>query len=97
VTAKDPRLGFHGKATLSGGSFGTGSAYLLAQYARRKDAFSFSTDGAISDSILESTGGAKLYESRTTGDFSARYERDFSDRDRLGLVVRARPFALRGA
>jgi hypothetical protein len=88
VTAKDPRLGFHGKATLAGGSFGTGSAYLLAQYARRKDAFSFSSDGAISDRFLNPPVVQNYTNHANTGDFSARYERDFSDRDRLGLVVR---------
>jgi len=88
VTAKDPRLGFHGKATLAGGSFGTGSAYLLAQYARRKDAFSFSAEGAMTDRFLNPPVVQNYTNHATTGDFSARYERDFSDRDRLGLVVR---------
>ncbi len=88
VTAKDPRLGFHGKATLAGGSFGTGSAYLQAQYARRKDAVSFSADGAMTDRFLNPPVVQNYTNHATTGDFSARYERDFSDRDRLGLVVR---------
>src|SRR5882724_6925586 len=87
VTAKDPRLGFHGKAALAGGSFRTGSAYLLAQYARRKDAFSFSADGAITDRFLNPPVVQNYTNHATTGDFSARYERNFSDRDRLGLVV----------
>src|SRR4029077_10988319 len=45
VTAKDPRLGFHGKAAVGGGSFATGDAYLQGQYSRRKDALSFKVDG----------------------------------------------------
>src|ERR1700688_507302 len=49
VTAKDPRLGFHGKAVFGGGSFATGDAYLLGQYARQKDAISFTVGGARTD------------------------------------------------
>jgi hypothetical protein len=88
VTAKDPRLGFHGKAVLAGGSFATGSAYLLGQYARRKDALSFTVDGARTDRFLNPPVVQNYSNHATTGDFSMRYERDFSESDRLGLVVR---------
>src|ERR1700737_3230267 len=88
VTAKDPRLGFHGKAVLSGGSFGTGNAYLLGQDARRKDAVSFTVNGARTDRFLNPPVAQNYSNRATTGDFSVRYERDFSDSDRLGLVVR---------
>jgi hypothetical protein len=88
VTAKDARLGFHGKAALAGGSFATSSAYLLGQYARRKDALSFSADGALTDRFLNPPVVQNYTNHATTGDFSARYERDFSESDRLGLVVR---------
>src|ERR1700730_14999748 len=88
VTAKDPRLGFHGKAVLTGGSFATGSAYVLGEYARRKDAVSFSVDGARTDRFLNPPVVQNYSNQATTGDFSARYERDFSESDRLGLTVR---------
>jgi outer membrane cobalamin receptor len=88
VTAKDPRLGFHGKAVLSGGSFATGDAYLSGQYARRKDAVSFTVNGARTDRFLNPPVAQNYSNHATTGDFSARYERDFSDRDRLALVLR---------
>ena len=88
VTAKDPRLGFHGKAALTGGSFATGSAYVLGEYARRKDAVSFSVDGARTDRFLNPPVVQNYSNQATTGDFSMRYERDFSDSDRLGLTVR---------
>jgi hypothetical protein len=88
VTAKDPRLGFHGKAALAGGSFATSSAYLLGQYARRKDALSFSAESAVTDRFLNPPVVQNYTNHATTGDFSARYERDFSESDRLGLVVR---------
>jgi len=88
VTAKDPRLGFHGKVLLSGGSFATGDAYLQGQYARRKDALSFAVNGARTDRFLNPPVEQNFSNRATTGDFSLRYERDFSDRDSLGLTVR---------
>src|SRR6266404_3928726 len=88
VTAKDPRLGFHGKATLTGGSFATGNAYVSGEYARRKDAVSFSANGARTDRFLNPPVVQNYSNQATTGDFSARYERDFNESDRLGLMVR---------
>jgi len=88
VTAKDPRLGFHGKAVLAGGSFATGDAYLLGQYARQQDALSFTVSGARTDRFLNPPVAQNYSNSATTGDFSLRYDRDFSEHDRLGLVVR---------
>ena len=88
VTAKDPRLGFHGKAVLAGGSFATGDAYLLGQYARQQDVLSFTVSGARTDRFLNPPVVQNYSNSATGGDFSLRYDRDFSERDRLGLVVR---------
>ena len=88
VTAIDPRLGFHGKAVLAGGSFATGDAYLLGQYARQQDALSFTLSGARTDRFLNPPVAQNYSNSATTGDFSLRYDRDFSEHDRLGLVVR---------
>jgi hypothetical protein len=88
VTARDPRLGFHGKAALSGGSFATDDAYLQGQYARREDAVSFAVNGARTDRFLNPPVEQNFSNRATTGDFSLRYERDFSESDQLGLVVR---------
>jgi outer membrane cobalamin receptor len=88
VTAKDPRLGFHGKASLSGGSFASAGGYFQGQYARQKDSISFSADGARTDRFLNPPVEQNFTNRATTSDFSLRYERDFSDSDRLGLIVR---------
>ena len=88
ITAKDPRTGFHGKAVLAGGSFGTGDGYVSAQYTRRRDTFGVTADGAMTDRFLNPPVEQNYSNRATTGDFSARYERDFTDRDRLGLIVR---------
>src|SRR6202140_1028047 len=88
VTAKDPRTGFHGKAVLAGGSFGTGDGYVSPQYTRKKDTFGVTADGAMTDRFLNPPVEQNYSNRATTGDFSARYERDFTDHDRLGLIVR---------
>jgi outer membrane cobalamin receptor len=88
VTAKDPRTGFHGKAVLAGGSFGTGDGYVSAQYTRKKDTFGVTADGAMTDRFLNPPVEQNYSNRATTGDFSARYEPDFTDHDRLGLIVR---------
>src|ERR1700730_8323742 len=88
VTAKDPRMGFHGKAVLAGGSFGTGDGYVSAQYTRGKDTFGVTADGAVTDRFLNPPVEQNYSNRATTGDFSARYERDFTDRDRLRLIRR---------
>jgi outer membrane cobalamin receptor len=88
VTAKDPRTGFHGKVVLAGGSFGTGDGYVSAQYTKKKDTFGVTADGATTDRFLNPPVVQDYSNHATTGDFSARYERDFTERDRLGLIVR---------
>ncbi len=88
VTAKDPRAGLHGKAVLAGGSFGSGEAYFLGQYARRKDVFSATADGAMTDRFLNPPVEQNYSNHATTGDFSVRYERDFTESDRLGVALR---------
>ena len=88
VTAKDSRPGFHGKAVLSGGSFGTGDAYLLTQYAWGKNTLGVTADGAMTDRFLNPPVVENYTNTGTSGDFSAHYERDISNSDRLGLIVR---------
>jgi outer membrane receptor for Fe3+-dicitrate len=61
---------------------------LLGQYARQKDAISFTVDGARTDRFLNPPVVQNYLNHATTGDFSLRYERDFSQSDRLGLLVR---------
>jgi len=49
---------------------------------------SFSVNGARTDRFLNPPVVQNYSNQATTGDFSARYERDFSESDRLGLMVR---------
>jgi outer membrane cobalamin receptor len=88
MTTKDARPGFHGKTVLSGGSFGTVDAYASGQYSRGKNTFGATANGARTDRFLNPPVAQNYSNAATTQDFSAHYERDFSETDRLGLTVR---------
>jgi outer membrane cobalamin receptor len=88
ATTKDVRPGFHGKAVLAGGSFGTANAYLLTQYAWGKNTLGVSADGAMTDRFLNPPVVQNFTNTATNGDFSAHYERDITDSDRFGVILR---------
>ena len=87
-TSKDVRPGLHGKVVLGGGSFGTANSYALGQYSWGKNTLGVTADGARTDRFLNPPVIQNYSNKATMGDFSIRYERDFSDRDRLGITVR---------
>src|SRR4029077_1470716 len=66
----------------------SGSGFRLAQHPRQKDTFGVTADGAMTDRFLNPPVAQNYLNRATSGDFSARYERDFTNRDRIGLVVR---------
>lgn len=87
VTAKDVRKGFHGKAVASGGSFSTAEGYVLTQYAWGKNMLRFSAEGARTDRYLDPPVLGNFTNKATTDSFGAHYERDLTDKDRLGLIL----------
>jgi outer membrane cobalamin receptor len=87
-TARDTREGLHGKAVVSGGSFGTADGYFMSQYGWGKNTLGVSASGNLSERYLDPPVLGNFTNNATTADFSARYEWDFTDRDRLGLIVR---------
>jgi hypothetical protein len=87
-TARDTREGLHGKAVLSGGSFGMADGYFMSQYAWGKNTLGVSASGNFTDRYLDPPVLGNVTNNATSADFSARYERDFTERDRLGLIVR---------
>lgn len=87
-TIREVRPGFHGKAMLSSGSFGTDDGYLLTQYGWGKNTLGVSAEGAMSGRYLDPPALQNFNNHSTSSDFAAHYERDFSTRDRLGLTVR---------
>ena len=87
-TSKDNHPGLHGQTVISGGSFGTGNAYVLAQYGWGRNALAVNGDAALTDRYLNPPVFENFTNTATTADFAARYDRDFSNHDRFGIIVR---------
>ncbi len=87
-TLKDSRPGWHGKVVATGGSFGTADGYALAQYGWGKNTLGFSGDGATTGWYENPVVPQNYTNQGTTSDFAIHYERDLTDRDRMGLIVR---------
>jgi hypothetical protein len=84
----DSQEGFHGQAVLSGGSFDTAGAFAEGQYVSHQNTIGASASGDMSAHYLNPVVPQNFTNRGTTGDFSARYERDFTPRDRLSVIVR---------
>jgi outer membrane cobalamin receptor len=87
-TVRDTNAGLHGQVVLSGGSYDTGSAFAELQYLRGKNTFGATGAGSMTDHYLNPVVPENYTNTGTTGDFSGRYERDFSAADRLSLGIR---------
>ena len=87
-TLRDAQAGFHGQATLSGGSFDTAGAFARAQYVWGKNTLGASADGDMTSHYLNPVVPENYTNNGTTGDFSLGYERGITDKDRLNLSVR---------
>jgi outer membrane cobalamin receptor len=87
VTARDSSPGFHGKASLQGGSFSTLSGYLSGQYVFGRTTANASFDALHTDRYLD-TPVEQNYTNKASGaGGTLRLERDFSDKDRLSLYA----------
>jgi hypothetical protein len=91
-TSKDSRPGLHGQAVLTAGSFGTANAYLLAQFGWGKNTAALSADGAVTDRYLNPPVIQNYTNTATTADFAVSYERELTNHDRVGVILR-REFA----
>lgn len=87
-TKRETNQGLHGQVIFSGGSYDTASGYAQAQYLWGKNTFGGSASGAQTDHYLNPVVPENYTNSGTTGDFSTRYERNFTENDRLILGVR---------
>ena len=88
VTTNDARRGFHGKAAASGGSFAAAGGSALTQYGWGKNSLGVEAGGARTDRYLDPPVLGNFTNKATTAGFGAQYERDFTDKDRLALMVR---------
>jgi TonB-dependent receptor-like protein/carboxypeptidase family protein len=88
VTAGDARQGFHGSLVASGGSLGTASGYAMSQYGWGRSTLSVSANLAHSDRYLDPPVEENFTNSGTASNVAAHFERELTDADRLGVIVR---------
>jgi hypothetical protein len=84
-TEKSVPSGFHGSFGAGGGSFNTTDGSGQISYAQERDRFSFSGQGFHTDRYLDPPVLQNFTNNANAGGFSASYEHDFSDRDRLRI------------
>ena len=87
-TAQDSQPGLHGQVVLSGGSFDTAGAFAEGQYVWGQNTLGVSASGDMTAHYLNPVVLQNYTNRGTIGDFSARYARDLTPKDRLSLIVR---------
>jgi len=87
TTTKDAPRGFHGQFDAGGGGFSTVTGTAVLSYSAGKNRFSASGNGFHTDRYLDPPVQNNFTNRGNAGGFSASYERDFSDRDRLRVTV----------
>ncbi len=88
ASTRDFRPGLHGKAVINGGSFDTAGGDLLGQYGWGRNTLTLSADADRSDHYLDPPVEQNYANSGTNTNFAAHYERDLTDRDRIGVIMR---------
>jgi outer membrane cobalamin receptor len=87
-TSRETDPGLHGKVVLSGGYYDTANGYGQVQEKWGKNLVGASAAGAMTSHYLNPVVPENFTNNGTTGDFSTRYERDFTESDRLWMSVR---------
>jgi hypothetical protein len=87
-THRQTDAGIHGQLVLSGGSYDTASSYgqLLDVWGR--NTVTLSASGSTTDHYLNPVVPENFTNTGTIADFSTRYERDLTTRDRVSFDVR---------
>jgi len=87
-TLQDSQPNLHGQVVLSGGSFDTAGAFAEAQYGWGKNLLGGSASSDMTSHYLNPVVPENFTNTGTVGDFSLHYERDFTPKDRLRVIVR---------
>ncbi|HEY6414049.1 MAG TPA: TonB-dependent receptor [Edaphobacter sp.] len=87
-TRRETAPGLHGQLVLSGGSYDTLSSYGQMQEMWGRNTLGFTAAGSMTSRYLNPVVPENYTNRGTLGDFSARYERDLSAKDRLSFSVR---------
>ena len=88
VTIGTPRRGFHGSATASAGSFNTFDGNAAGEFAWQRGLVGASLGAAATDRYLDPPVEENFTNHATIAHGTIRFERDISDADRLGVIVR---------
>jgi len=88
VTAAQARLGFHGNAGLSIGSFSTKSGDAIGEYGAERTTVSAAAGVAATDRYLDPPIEANLTNHATTAHVAVHVEREVTGADRFGVIVR---------
>ncbi len=87
-TEQDSQPGLHGQLVLSGGSFDTAGGFTREQYTWGANTLSASAGGDFTGHYLNPVVPQNYTNRGSTGDFSLRYARDFTPRDKFTLTLR---------
>ena len=87
-TLKQSDAGLHGEFGLDGGSFETSGGFGQAQYVGKGNTVGGSAAGSMTSHYLNPVVPENYTNVGTIGDFSIHFERELTQKDRLGLIVR---------
>ena len=87
-TLKNEEPGFHGQVTLFGGTYATGGIDTQDQYTWKGNTLGLSASGDMTGHYLNPVVPENYTNNGTTGNFSLSYERQFTPKDHLTVIVR---------
>ena len=87
-TLKSAAPGLHGQLTFFGGTYATGGINAQGQYTWKGNTIGASASGNRTGHYLDPVVPENYTNNGTTGSFTANYERDLTQKDRLTLIVR---------
>jgi TonB-dependent Receptor Plug Domain len=87
-THRQTDAGLHGQLVLSGGSYDSASSYGQLQDVWGRNIFSASASGSTTEHYLNPVVPENFTNTGTIADFSTRYDRDLTARDRISFDVR---------
>jgi hypothetical protein len=88
VTEGQAQPGFHGSVAGSLGSFSTRNGDAIAAFGSSRSTLSITVGAASTDRYLDPPVEENFTNHGTTSHVAARYERELTDSDRMGFIVR---------
>jgi hypothetical protein len=88
ATQRNSRPGFHGQAVAYGGNFATAGGDLVGQYGWGRNTLGVSLGADLTTRYLDPPVEQNYTNAGTNAAFSANYERDLGDHDRIAFILR---------